>query len=104
MKSLSFSMEKSEKYDWIQSEEPAQSFPARQFGAGTDRSVPTNAEALLSVGFQRFEVFITEVFQIDDDWKNIQDIIRITLKELTDVVRTQGDTMRELEKQLGSKV
>ena len=39
-----------------------------------------------------------------NEWRNIQDIIRLTFKALTDVVRAQGETLRDLERQLPTKV
>ena len=39
-----------------------------------------------------------------NDWRNIQDIVRLTFKALSDVVRTQGQAIRDLERQLPLKV
>ncbi len=38
-----------------------------------------------------------------NEWRNIQDIIRMTFKALCEVVRTQGITIKELEKTVSSK-
>jgi len=38
------------------------------------------------------------------EWKNIEDIVRLTFKALTDVVKAQGDTLRELERQMPTRV
>ena len=37
------------------------------------------------------------------EWRNIQDIIKLTLKAVCDVVRTQGLAIRELERVLPTK-
>lgn len=39
-----------------------------------------------------------------NDWRNIQDIVRLTFKALSDVVRTQGQAIRDIERQLPLKV
>jgi len=38
-----------------------------------------------------------ELLKDSTDWKNVEDIVQITLKALTDVVKTQGETITELE-------
>ncbi len=38
-----------------------------------------------------------------NEWRNIQDIIKLTLKAVCDVVRTQGLAIRELERVLPTK-
>lgn len=38
-----------------------------------------------------------------NDWRNVQDIVRLTFKALSDVVKSQGNTVKELELQLPSK-
>jgi len=38
-----------------------------------------------------------------NDWKNIQDIVKLTLKALCDVVRSQGLAIREMERVLPTK-
>lgn len=38
------------------------------------------------------------------EWRNVQDIVRLTFKALTDVVKAQGESIRELERQLPSRV
>ena len=35
-----------------------------------------------------------------NEWRNIQDIVRLTFKALSDVVRAQGSSIREMERQL----
>ena len=93
------------KYESIKAEELYQSPQTHKSQAGYDKYDPINVEALLSVGsFLKNTHQLTELLQADEDWKNIQDIIRITIKELADVVRAQGDTVRELEKQMTFKV
>jgi hypothetical protein len=39
-----------------------------------------------------------------NEWRNVQDIIRLTFKALSDVVRTQAASLRELERQMATKV
>jgi hypothetical protein len=39
-----------------------------------------------------------------NEWRNIQEIVRSTFKALCEVVRSQGVAIRELEKQLSTKV
>jgi hypothetical protein len=38
------------------------------------------------------------------EWRNIDDIVRLTFKALSDVLRTQNSAIRELEKQMAGKV
>lgn len=38
------------------------------------------------------------------DWRNVQDIVRLTFKSLSDVVRAQGFAIQELEREIHSKV
>jgi hypothetical protein len=38
-----------------------------------------------------------------NDWRNIQDIVRITLKALFEVVKTQGATIQRLEEEILNK-
>lgn len=33
-----------------------------------------------------------------NDWRNIQDIVRLTFKALSDIVRTQGSAILDLER------
>lgn len=37
------------------------------------------------------------------DWRNIQEIVRVTFKALNDVVKAQGNSIKELEKQIINK-
>ena len=37
-----------------------------------------------------------------NEWRNIQDIIRVTFKALSDVVRSQGFTIQTLERQMAN--
>ena len=37
------------------------------------------------------------------EWRSIEDIVRLTLKALTDVVKTQGVALREVENQLSNR-
>lgn len=38
------------------------------------------------------------------EWKEVSDIVKITLQAISDVIRVQGETLRDLEKQIVSKV
>ena len=38
-----------------------------------------------------------------NDWRNVEDIVRITFKALSDVVTAQANSIRELERQLPYK-
>ena len=38
-----------------------------------------------------------------NDWRNIQDIVRVTFKAFHDVLKAQGDTIRSLERALDKK-
>lgn len=38
------------------------------------------------------------------DWRNVQDIVRLTFKSLSDVVRAQGFAIQELEREVAGKV
>lgn len=48
-------------------------------------------------------VLVNDLLNGLNDWRNIQDIVRITFKALTDVVTAQGNSIRELERQLPYK-
>jgi hypothetical protein len=48
-------------------------------------------------------VLVNDLLNGLNEWRNIQDIIRITFKALTDVVTAQGNSIRELERQLPYK-
>ena len=39
-----------------------------------------------------------------NEWRNIQDIIKTTFKALTDVVKAHGQAIKELEKQMPTRV
>lgn len=49
-------------------------------------------------------VMVDDLLKGLNDWRNIQDIVRLTFKALSDVVRTQGQAIRDLERQLPLKV
>ncbi len=38
-----------------------------------------------------------------NDWKNIQDIVKLTFKAICDVLRQQGLALREMERQVPTK-
>ena len=39
-----------------------------------------------------------------NDWRNIQDIVRLTFKALVEIVKNQGSSIRELERQLPTRI
>ena len=47
---------------------------------------------------------VEELLKGQVEWRNIQDIIRVSFRALTDTVRSQGQLIRDLEKSLNSKV
>jgi DNA-binding IscR family transcriptional regulator len=48
-------------------------------------------------------VIVEDLLQGVNEWRNIQDIVRLTFKALTDVVKAQGETLRELERQMPTR-
>jgi hypothetical protein len=49
-------------------------------------------------------VIVEDLLQGVNEWRNIQDIIRLTFKALTDVVKAQGEGIREIEKIMPTRV
>ena len=49
-------------------------------------------------------VIVEDLLQGLNEWRNIQDIIRLTFKALTDVVKAQGEAIREIEKTMPTRV
>lgn len=49
-------------------------------------------------------VIVDDLLGGANEWRNVQDIIRLTFKALSDVVRAQGASLRELERQITLKV
>ena len=41
--------------------------------------------------------------QGSSEWRNINDIIRLSIKAITDVVRLQGESLKDLEKTFSSR-
>jgi len=48
-------------------------------------------------------IIIQELLQGVNEWTHIQDIIKLTFKATVDVLKTQGDAIRSLEKSMASK-
>ena len=46
---------------------------------------------------------VDDLLQGVNEWRNIQDIVRLTFKALSDVVKAQGETLKELERQMPQK-
>ena len=46
---------------------------------------------------------VEDLLQGTNEWRSIEDILRLTLKALTDVVKTQGIALREVENQLSTR-
>ena len=49
-------------------------------------------------------VIVDDLLSGTSDWRNIQDIIRLTFKAMSDVVKAQGGAIRDLERQLPQKL
>jgi hypothetical protein len=47
---------------------------------------------------------VEELLKGQVEWRNIQDIIRVSFRALTDTVKSQGQLLRDIEKALSSKV
>lgn len=39
-----------------------------------------------------------------NEWRNIQDIVRLTFKAVTDVLKAQGESLMEIERQIPTRV
>lgn len=48
-------------------------------------------------------VIVDDLLNGINEWRNVQDIVRLTFKALSDVVKAQGATIRELERQMPTK-
>eukprot|EP00357_Protocruzia_adherens_P011027 CAMPEP_0114975776 /NCGR_PEP_ID=MMETSP0216-20121206/2296_1 /TAXON_ID=223996 /ORGANISM="Protocruzia adherens, Strain Boccale" /LENGTH=802 /DNA_ID=CAMNT_0002336613 /DNA_START=61 /DNA_END=2469 /DNA_ORIENTATION=+ len=48
-------------------------------------------------------VIVEDLLQGQNEWRNIQDIVRLTFKALSDVVKTQGEALREMERQMTTR-
>jgi hypothetical protein len=46
---------------------------------------------------------VDDLLQGMNEWRNIQDIVRVTFKALHDVVKAQGATIQRLEEELLNK-
>ena len=46
---------------------------------------------------------VDELLEGLNDWRNVQDIVRLTFKALSDVIKSQGSSIAELEREMGSK-
>jgi hypothetical protein len=47
---------------------------------------------------------VDDLLSSQAEWRSLNDIVRLTLKALTDVVRSQGESIKELEKQMPTRV
>ena len=71
---------------------------------------PTNSSASPLRKYNDLELdpyspaIVEDLLQGVNEWRNIQDIIRLTFKALTDVVKAQGETIRELERTMPTRV
>ena len=45
-----------------------------------------------------------DLLQGKNEWKNIQDIVKLTFKAIADTVKSQGNAIRELERSMASRV
>lgn len=48
-------------------------------------------------------IIVDDLISGINDWKSVQDIVRLTFKALSDVVKCQGETLKELELQIPTK-
>lgn len=46
---------------------------------------------------------VYDLLQGKNEWKNIQDIVKLTFKAVCDTVKSQGQAVRELERQIQTK-
>lgn len=46
---------------------------------------------------------VYDLLQGKNEWKNIQDIVKLTFKAVCDTVKSQGNAIRDLERQLNQK-
>lgn len=46
---------------------------------------------------------VYDLLQGKNEWKNIQDIVKLTFKAICDTVKSQGTAVRELERQMQTK-
>ena len=51
-----------------------------------------------------YPMLVDDLLKGLNDWKNVQDIIRLTFKALSDVVRVQGEAIKDLEHGLQTRV
>ena len=68
-----------------------------------DILLPVEAETYLKVNKNIFNIKI-KITQPLNDWRNVNDIIRITFKSLVETVKNQGYIIKDLAKELKSKV
>ena len=48
-------------------------------------------------------VIVEDMLGSLNEWRNVQDVVRITFKAITDIVKAQGTAIRDLEQQLPAK-
>ena len=46
---------------------------------------------------------VTDLLQGKNEWKNIQEIVKLTFKAICDTVKSQGNAIRELERGMAMK-
>ena len=46
---------------------------------------------------------VFELLQGKNEWKNIQDIVKLTFKAVCDTIKSQGHAIRDLERQVHNK-
>lgn len=47
-------------------------------------------------------MIVQDMLQGHNEWRSVQDIVKLTLKALCDVVKSQGIALREIERQVPS--
>ena len=45
-------------------------------------------------------IIVQDMLSGHNEWRNVQDIVKLTLKALCDVVKSQGVALREIERQV----
>ena len=68
-----------------------------------DPYIPLQTEAYLGVNYISIKYIILKLQSLAD-WRNIHDIVRSSIRSLTNIVRNQGLAIKEMSKSLSSKI
>ena len=81
-----------------------------RLASGYCKDTPVALEDLVNVRARAASVcarmaqcFTTDKLQGMNDWRNIQDVVRMTFKAFHDVLRAQGDAIKNLERVVDAK-